>query len=54
MVLNLTRKLIGNKELVCFAITQFSTCFISIQSLIACMLEVKRMFIFDERVASPF
>jgi len=38
----------NNWELVCPTITCFSTRFISLQSLLACMWEVKRMFLSNE------
>lgn len=53
-VLILLRKFIGNKELVCPAIAHFNTIFISLQSILACILEAKMMFIADEWYASLF
>jgi hypothetical protein len=47
-VLRLVRKFTNNKELVRPAITRFPTSFISLQSLLTCMWEVKRMFLSDE------
>jgi hypothetical protein len=47
-VLSLMRRFTNNRELVRPAITCFATSFISLQSLLACMWEVKRMFLSDE------
>jgi hypothetical protein len=47
-VLSLMRRFTNNRELVHPAITRFATSFISLQSLLACMWEVKRMFLSDE------
>eukprot|EP00253_Pinus_taeda_P032232 PITA_32232 len=47
-VLNLMKKFTNNKELVRPAITQFATSFISLQSLLNSMWDVKRMFLSEE------
>eukprot|EP00253_Pinus_taeda_P001982 PITA_01982 len=47
-VLSLMRKFTKNKELVCPAITRFATSFISLQSLLNSMWDVKRMFLSEE------
>jgi hypothetical protein len=47
-VLSLMRRFTNNTELVNHAITRFSTSFISLQSLLTCMWEVKRMFLLNE------
>jgi hypothetical protein len=47
-VLTLRRQFIGNKELVCPAITCFMTSFISLQSLHSSMLELQRKLLSDE------
>jgi hypothetical protein len=44
-VLSLMRRLTNNRELVHLAITHFATSFISLQSLLNYMWEVKRMFL---------
>jgi hypothetical protein len=44
-VLSLMRKFTNNRDLVHFAITHFATNFISLQSLLTCMWEAKRMFL---------
>jgi len=44
-VLHLMRKFTNNKELVHLAITQFATSFISLQSLLNSMWDVKKMFV---------
>eukprot|EP00253_Pinus_taeda_P008701 PITA_08701 len=53
-VLSLMRKFTNNKELVCPAITRFSTSFISLQSLLNSMWDVKRIFLSDEWRALTF
>eukprot|EP00253_Pinus_taeda_P023997 PITA_23997 len=47
-VLSLIRKFTNNKELVCPAITRFATSFISLQSLLNSMWNVKRMFLSEK------
>jgi hypothetical protein len=47
-VLSLMRRFTNNRELVRPAITRFATSFISLRSLLACMWEVKRMFLSNE------
>jgi hypothetical protein len=47
-VLSLMRKFTNNKELVRPAITRFATSFISLQSLLNSMWDVKRMFLSEE------
>ncbi len=47
-VLSLMRKFTNNKELVHPAITRFATSFISLQSLLNSMWDVKKMFISEE------
>jgi len=47
-VLSLMRKFTNNKVLVCPAITRFATCFISLQSILNSMWDVKRMFLSEE------
>eukprot|EP00253_Pinus_taeda_P021505 PITA_21505 len=42
------RKFTNNKELVCPTITRFATSFISLQSLLNSMWDVKRMFLSDQ------
>ena len=46
--LNLMRQFTNNRELVHSTITRFATSFISLRSLLACMREIKRMFLSDE------
>jgi len=53
-VLALMRQFTNNKELVRPAITRFATSFISLQSLLASRLEVKRMFLSDEWLALSY
>jgi hypothetical protein len=53
-VLNLMRRFTNNRELVCPAITRFSTSFISLWSRLACMWEVKRMLLSYEWHALSF
>ena len=53
-VLSLMRKFTNNKELVCSAITRFVTNFISLQSLLNSMWDVKRMFLSEEWRALPY
>eukprot|EP00253_Pinus_taeda_P022828 PITA_22828 len=52
-VLSLMRRFTNNKELVRRAITRFATIFISLQSLLNSMWDVKRMFISKEWCALP-
>lgn len=52
-MLSLMRRFTNNKELVCPTITQFATSFISLQSLLNSMWDVKRMFLSEEWRASP-
>eukprot|EP00253_Pinus_taeda_P014402 PITA_14402 len=47
-VLSMMRKFTNNKELVRLAITRFATSFISLQSLLNSMWDVKRMFLSEE------
>jgi len=53
-VLNLMRKFTNNKDLVRLSITQFVTSFISLQSLLNSMWDVKRMFLLEEWRALTF
>ena len=53
-VLSLMRQFTNNRELVRLTITHFATSFISLQSLLACMWEIKRMFLSDEWHALSF
>eukprot|EP00253_Pinus_taeda_P036583 PITA_36583 len=53
-VLSLMRKFTNNKELVRPAITRFATSFISLQSLLNSMWDVKRMFLSDKWRALTF
>ena len=53
-VLSLMRKFTNNKGLVCPTITQFATSFISLQSLLNSMWDVKRMFLSEEWRALSF
>ena len=48
------RQFTGNKELVRPAITRFATTFISLQSLLKSMLDLQRMFLFNECVACVY
>ena len=52
-VLSLMKKFTNNKELVRPAITRFATSFISLQSLLNSMWDVKRMFLSEEWRALP-
>jgi len=47
-VLSLVRRFTNNNELICYAITQFATSFISLQSLLNSMWDVKTMFLSQE------
>jgi hypothetical protein len=53
-VLSVMRQFIGNKGLVCPAITRFATNFISLQSLLNSMLELQIMFLSNEWVACVY
>ena len=53
-VLSLMRQFTNNRELVHPTITRFATRFISLRSLLACMLEIKRMFLSYEWHALSF
>ena len=52
-MLSLMRRFTNNKELVCPAITRFATNFISLQSLLNSMWDVKRMFLSEKWRALP-
>jgi hypothetical protein len=47
-VLRLTRRHNKNRELRCPTITRFSTNFLTLQSLLQCQFELKKMFVFDK------
>ena len=53
-MLNLMRQFTNNRELVRPTITCFATSFISLRSLLACMWEIKRMFLSNKWHALPF
>jgi hypothetical protein len=53
-VLSLMRQFTGNRELVRPAITRFATNFISLQSLLKSMLDLQRMFLFNEWAACVY
>ena len=53
-MLSLMRQFTNNKELVRPTITRFATSLISLRSLLACMWEIKRMFLSDEWHALSF
>jgi hypothetical protein len=53
-LVSLMRQFIGSRELVHPIITHFATSFISLKSLLTCMLEVKIIFLLDEWHALSF